>query len=198
MDEKPKDEQIDQIETSATTTIATNDLSPKTTPPIGRNRINKRWLIIGAVAFILLCGGVCVATFGIGVARAFMERPQVEKVIDEFMRAMVAKEIPQAYTLFSNRAQRQTERSALEEMITGNNYSLFSGYQGVAIERIDMRAQFNTNQDLPQGTVANVVGTLRYDGDISGQVTAVLEKEDGEWRIHAINITVPPDKLDID
>jgi hypothetical protein len=53
----------------------------------------------------------------------------------------------------------------------------------------------NSNPDAPQGTVAEVSGTISYAGGIKGDFDAVLEKHGGKWQLDSINITVPPDKV---
>ncbi len=80
-------------------------------------------------------------------------------------------------------------------MIEGNNFVLFEGYQSVEVLNLNVSQAFNTNQNLPQGTVAKVDGTISYDGGFIGQFNAVLEKEGDVWRLHNINITVPPNKF---
>jgi hypothetical protein len=79
--------------------------------------------------------------------------------------------------------------------LTGNNYVLFEGYESMMLTNLNLNAAFNTNPDLPQGTVAKAAGIVTYEGGIKGQVTATLEEEDGTWRLHQINVTVPPSKL---
>jgi hypothetical protein len=79
--------------------------------------------------------------------------------------------------------------------LEGNNYVLFDGYRSVTVENINISAAFNTNPDLPQGTVAKVNGTIAYKGGFTGRFEAVLEQEGNKWRLFNINVTVPPDKL---
>ena len=167
----------------------------------GPKRKPKTPLIIAVIVVVLscLCVGICTIAGGWGVVsslvKASLERDNVEAVIDEFMRAMMARDVEAAYGLFSTRAQRQTPISSVEEMAEGGNYPLFEGYQSTSVDNIEITVGFNTDQDLPQGTVAEITGSLVYEGGFTGTVTAVLEQENNKWRLHNINITVPPDKF---
>lgn len=153
-------------------------------------------LIFGSVLFLLCaCFSLCLVTGGASFIKVFQERRPVEEVIDTFMQTMVARNTEKAFTLFSTRAQRQMEMSDLEDMSQGNNYVLFDGYESIEIGNFNISKAFNTDQNLPQGTVAKVDGTIYYDGGYTGSFQAVLEKENGVWRIYNIHITVPPNKL---
>lgn len=123
------------------------------------------------------------------------EREPVSNVIDSFMTSMVEKDTESAYALFSTRAQRQIKISELDKMLEGNNYYLFDGYRSIEIGNLNVSKSFNTNQDMPQGTVATVDGTISYSNGFQGRFEAVLEKEGDVWPLHSINVTVPPDKF---
>jgi hypothetical protein len=139
--------------------------------------------------------GLCLVLGGASFVSVFREKAPVEEVIDAFMQAMVESDTEKAFTLFSSRAQRQMETNDLQDMLSGNNFVLFEGYQRIEIGNLNVSKAINTNQDMPQGTVVNVDGTVHYDNGFTGRFDAVLEKENGFWRLHAINITVPPDKF---
>ena len=140
----------------------------------------------------MVAGGWGLVT---GIIRVAQERDDVTAVIDEFMREMEKENAVAAYALFSTRAQRQVPLSGIEELLEGSNYALFEGYDSVMVTDVTINAEFNTDLDLPQGAVAEVSGPVTYQGGITGSFTAVLEKEGDEWRLHFINVTVPPDKI---
>lgn len=167
---------------------------PFVEPPKKSNR-TLLFIIGGVLLLICICAVLCVAAGGTGFAKVFQEREPVQAVISEFMQAMEEKNTDNAYALFSSRAQRQLDISEIEKMIEGNNFVLFEGYQSVEVLNINLTQAFNTDQDLPQGTVAKVDGTISYNDGFIGQFNAVLEKEGDVWRLHTINITVPPDKF---
>jgi len=161
-----------------------------------RKSNKKNWIIGGVVIGILcLCALVCVAVFGASMFKVFTEKAPVETVINTYMQYMAGKDADSAYELFSPRAQRQFSISAINELLEGNNYFLFEGYQGLSATNLNISISANADPDLPQGTVAEVTGTLDFEGDIQGSFSCVLEKVGDQWMIYNINITVPPDKI---
>jgi len=161
-----------------------------------KKNLKNLWIIAGiAIAVICICSVICLALVGTGVGKIMVERAPVESVLDTFMKDMVAKDVESAYALFSPRVQRQIPIDDVQKMIDGNNYVLFDGYKNLSVQNLNLTATANTNPDLPQGTVANVNGFIEYSDGFTGNFTATLEKVDGKWMIHRINITVPPDKF---
>lgn len=154
------------------------------------------WILIGtAIAAICVCSVICIALIGIGVGAIVVERAPVESVLDAFMKDMVTKDVDSAYALFSPRVQRKISIDDVQKMVDGNNYVLFDGYQSLSVQNLNLTATANTNPDLPQGTVANVNGVIKYSGGFTGNFTATLEKVNGMWLIYRININVTPDKF---
>jgi len=178
---------------------------PKAENPVNEPNINSPtpkksnknlWIIVGvAIAVICTCSIICLALVGAGVGKITVERAPIESVLDAFMKDMVAKDIKSAYGLFSPRVQRKLPIDDLQKMIDGNNHILFDGYQSLSVQNLNLTAAVNTNPDLPQGTVANVNGFIKYSGGFTGNFTATLEKVDGKWMIYRINVIVPPDKF---
>ena len=167
---------------------------PLASPP--QKPKKKTWLIVGIVlGVLLLCSIVCVAVFGTGMYKVYTEKAPVEAVLDTYMQHMANKDAESAYALFSPRAQRQLPISKIQEMLKGNNYFLFEGYQSLSVANLNISAVANLNPDVPQGTVANITGVITFAGDIQGTCKGTLEKVDGAWMIDAIYITVPPDKF---
>jgi hypothetical protein len=156
----------------------------------------RRWLIIIALVAVGICAcvGVGVFTLGSTVMGISQEQAVITPIVDAFIQAMMARDTSRAYRLFSTRAQRQTAIADLEALTTGPNYVLFAGYQSVAIETTNLSTIANVDPNLPQGIVATVNGTITYADGVTGTVRATLEQEAGTWRLHAINITVPPSK----
>jgi hypothetical protein len=152
-------------------------------------------VILGLVLSMCICFGLC----GIIFASSFQskdQKPDVEKVLDEFMRAMVDKSVAKAYALFSVRAKQNVSITNLEEMIKGKNYVLFEGYYETKIPDLALRSPiFTFGSSFPKGTVATAKGFVSYKGGITGKIDATLEEEDGKWKLIYINVTVPPEKL---
>jgi hypothetical protein len=164
-------------------------------PPRAKSR-RTLWIILGSVIGVLmLCILLAALLIGRSILSISTEQAAITPVIDRFMRAMTEHDAQAAYGLFSSRAQRQTPIADLAKLLEGPNYALFDGYQSVTVDTTNLTSTVNTNPDIPQGSVANVNGTVSYTGGVSGSFRATLEKEDGDWRLFYINVTVPPSKL---
>ncbi len=167
------------------------------TIPPQKKQSSRNWIILAVVGFVIfcLCLGLCGIVFGRGIWSVAQETDDVSGVIDSFMQYMSEKDVENAYDLFSARAKQQTPMSSLEDIYKGNNYVLFEGYESLSISQINIGPSFNTNPNIPQGTVAKIGGSISYTGNFTGQFEATLEQENGGWKIYYINITVPPDKF---
>ena len=152
--------------------------------------------MLGGSIAATLCVCIAIAVFSIGQSIAGISREQtaITPVIQQFMKAMEQRDTTTAYRLFSSRAQRQTPLRDVETLAEGDNYILFEGYEDATISDTSVTSSVNTNADVPQGTVANVNGTITYTDGIQGSFRATLEKENNEWKLFFINITVPPSK----
>jgi len=174
---------------------STSPIPPDPTPARAKSR-RTLWIILGSVVGVLvLCIVIAALVIGRTILSVSTEQTAITPVIDRFMRAMTQHDAQAAYQLFSSRAQRQTPLADLTTLLEGPNYTLFDGYQSVTIDTTNLTSAINTNPDVPQGSVAMVNGTVTYAGGVTGSFRATLEKEDGEWRLFFINVTVPPSKL---
>lgn len=152
--------------------------------------------IFGVAVGVLCLGSIaCLAILGILMNKVNTEKAPIELVVNDFMRYMADRDVESAYTLFSPRAQQQIPRSKIQEMLEGNNYLLFEGYQSLSVSNISISFVVNTNPDVPQGTVAKVTGIINFEGGIQGSFDGTLEEVDGTWMIDGIYVTVPPDKI---
>ncbi len=165
--------------------------------PAQPHKSNKSiWIIVGIVLLALcLCSMAFVAIFGTSMYKVYTEKAPVESVLNSYMRYMANKDAESAYRLFSPRTQRLAAISKLQEMLKGNNYILYEGFQSLSVSNINISAVVNTNPDVPQGTVANVTGIINFEGGIQGSFNGILEKVDGKWMIDGVSVSVPPDKI---
>jgi hypothetical protein len=171
-------------------------VQPNAGTPVPNTSNRQLWIIAGLfVAILCLCIFPCLGLVGTGVGKVIVERAPVEATLDTFMKNMEAKVVESAYALFSPRAQRQMPIIDIEELIQGNNYKVFEGYESLTIQNFNLTAAANTNPDMPQGTVAKVTAMVSYSDGFTGNLTAVLEKVDGEWRLFNFHVNVPPDKF---
>lgn len=153
------------------------------------------WILLALCLLCCLSTALCVGLGGAGFAQILVEKAPIARVLDAFMQDMADRDVDAAYALFSPRSQRLTPRADLEDMLQGNNYKLFEGYQSLSVVQLHMGASVNTDPDFPQGNVARVSGTVTYRDGFTGSFTAVLEKVEGVWMLYGIDIRVPPDKF---
>jgi ABC-type arginine transport system ATPase subunit len=144
---------------------------------------------------MLLCIVLAVLVIGRGILSIATEQTAITPVIDRFMHLMNQRDDQAAYQLFSSRAQRQTPIADLRALLDEPNYVLFDGYQSTTIDATNLTSTVDINQDLPQGQVATVSGSVNYTDGTKGSFRATLEKENGDWRLFFINVTVPPSKM---
>ena len=172
---------------------------PNIIPPPPKKSNKNLWIIIcAAVGIFGLCSILCIAA----IAVVFIEankiasaKAPIEAVLDSYMKSMAAKDAESAYSLFSPRAQQQTPISNVQGLLVGNFYFLFEGYQSLSVQNLNLGSYLNANPNSPQGTVANVSGTIQYEGGFQGSFNGTLEQVDGKWKIFGIEVTVPPNKI---
>lgn len=149
------------------------------------------WILLGVIIGVLILAGI-----GYGLIMGYLkgEVKPISIVVDSFIKEIVAKDIEDAYELFSPRVQRQMPITTLENQ-ANMMYLLVEGYESITIQNIKVSAKVDPNQDMPQGTVGEVSGIVTYEDGLTGTFTAVLEKVEGKWKLHGINIQAPPEKL---
>jgi hypothetical protein len=162
---------------------------PPHTPPPTRSK--SPWLILLAGGLLLipcLCCGGFLALAGRGVSMALTERGNVQKVVNDYLRKMDDKDAAGAYALFSPTARKSIPQSKIQELLEGQNYSVFSDFQSAIVTNIQIHS-------TPSRTVAKVQGTVTYDGGVRGTFSGVVGREGDAWMIDGMNVTVPPSKL---
>jgi hypothetical protein len=156
----------------------------------------KLWIILGIILGVLgLCSIICLIAVVFGIGNVMVEKAPVEAILDSYMKYMTVKDGEKAYELFSPRVQRQFPIAKQQELLVGNNYAIFEGYQSLAIQNLNISAVSNSDSNAAQGTVAKVTGVIQYEGNIQGTFSSVLEKVDDHWKIHSINVTAPVSKI---
>jgi hypothetical protein len=161
--------------------------SPRDVPEPRPSR-SLMWLFaFGAVAGMCCCGGLCVVPSGMGIYQSVTERDNIERMITLFLMVMNEKRGDQALSLFSRRAVRSqaVTREQIEQLLDSQ---LLRGCQSATVQQINVARSFNTNEKAPQGTVANVAGTVSYGDGNSGTFRATLEKENGHWKLFPIHV----------
>lgn len=164
-------------------------------PSLTHRRASRSLALIVAVflATACLCVGVgSVASIGVFLAA---ETLRVERVLDRFMRAVANRDAATAYEMFASDSLQCTRAQDLTDLFRGNNYALFQGYGSITLTDVQFIFQPSVDPEYPQGLVATASGVVTYSDGLSGSLDAVLEMEEGTWRIWAIHVTVPPDKM---
>lgn len=154
------------------------------------------FIILGVLAaFVVVCGLGIILIFGGLFLTVKNTSSDVKPVLEQFMQAMDQRDATSAYALFSQRAQKQISVETIENLLSETNYPLFEGYQSLSVTRVNISTRTTTNQNEAQGIVATVSGKLQYQGGIEGSFEATLEQHEGEWLLHFIDVTIPPEKL---
>lgn len=166
----------------------------------------RRNIFIGVcvmAAVVCFCIGISVVDFGWGTVVGPANLTEIEEnwkdvtaVIDQYMREMENENAAAAHALYSSRAQRLVPLSKVEGLLEGNDYVLFEAYEGVMVKALAIKSARHTNPDEPQGTIAEASGAVTYKGGVTGVFTALLEEEGGTWRLHYIDVIVPPGEMD--
>ncbi|MDX1520976.1 MAG: hypothetical protein R3264_05080 [Anaerolineae bacterium] len=175
-----------------------NSHSKATTENSAPKQPGRIWKIIGILSVIGVCAFaiICVFSIGTGIFEVVTQRDDIIATVDKFMKAMAKEDFDTAYGLFSTRAKKQFPVSDIKDMTTGSNLALFDGYESIEIQNLHLNTSFNTNTDLPQGKVATIDGVVEYEVGYQGTFDAILEREDGEWLLHKMNVNIPPAKLE--
>ncbi len=157
----------------------------------------RRRLIVGAVISVLaIFAAICAGSVLLGIGKVVVEIPQVEAQLDIYMKYMAAKDLENAYALFSPNAQSQVPPRQLKDLITGNNYALFEGYKSLSVQNLKIITTGNIyHPALPKDITANANGVILYEDGFQGTFDGTLEKVDGQWYIYTCNIVVPPNKF---
>lgn len=149
-----------------------------------------RWGLIGCGIILLtcvsiICGFNVLSSIGRGQA-------EVEQAIDAYMKDMANRKTDSITERFVTRLDPIVLREQFETV----SYVYFEGYRSLQVNEFRVGPRVTTNPMEPQGTVANVNGTLRYTGNYTGTFEAVLEKDGDNWLIFAINVNVSPEKIE--
>jgi hypothetical protein len=158
----------------------------------------KRIIAITLLSFCALLG-MCLLTAGVFIGKRALEwtagKASYASVIDSFMTTMQRSDYYAAQALFSIKAQEVATIAKLEGMKKGGNAAIFDQYQNIRVDFINNISSLNTDSSL-SGKFVNIKGAVQYSDGYMGQFTASLHLENGHWKIHSVNIIIPPDKIE--
>lgn len=116
--------------------LATSDRTEETPVPMSTSHLIsgarptriRQHLTVLLVSVLALVGiGLIRFATNAGIASLAQQQSNVEAVIDEYMVAMAAGDVQQAYALFSPRAKRQMTVTGIEQLMRGDAYMAFQG-----------------------------------------------------------------------
>ncbi len=164
--------------------------------PEPERKKSSRFLRIVALVVLLswLIGATGLAALFVDRQNAEDEQPAVLAVVDQYMKYMQVNNIEDAYKLLSNRQQSITSMNDLKTQLDGKNHIPFEGYRTVWVKQFNIRTRVLSNAQLLPGISAEVIADVNYQGGYIGEVSAILEKQNGEWKLSGIKIIAPPDK----
>jgi hypothetical protein len=160
---------------------------------------SKKRIFLRVVTLLVLLSWVCGAT---GLAALFTDRRQSQgeqsaalDVVDQYMRYMQVNNAKDAYNLLSLRQQQFISLNDLEAQLDGKNHVPYEGYQSIRVKQFKISSRFFSNVQILPGISAELICDVNYHGGLVGEITATLEKQDGEWKLSGIRIIAPPDKF---
>lgn len=174
--------------------LESNEFTPEL-----ENKNSKRRVFIRVVTLLILLSWVCGAT---GLAALFMdhgksrnEQSAVLDVVDQYMRYMQVNNAEDAYNLLSLHQQQLISLNDLKAQLDGESHIPFEGYQSIRVKQINISSHMLSNFQFLPGLSAELICYVTYHGGLIGEITANLEKQDGQWKLSGIKIITPPDKF---
>jgi hypothetical protein len=191
---QPEDTDQGSDETESARSVEAENHVPASPPRSHR----KVLLITGLLlAGLCLCSGSLALLVWRGTVAALDENNGVGVTIDRFMQAASRGDVESAYDQFSERGKHNTPLERLQEFFSHPvNNALFAGYQRSQVENVNVTQKANSDPNAAQGTVAEINGTLTYEGGYTGNFEAMLEREGNGWKLYGINVTVQPQKIE--
>jgi hypothetical protein len=143
--------------------------------------------LIGLV--FIMCVGLVTGILAVVLLTGVESQDEWLVVGDAFMQAMADKDIDTAYSLFAKEARHDVKRSDLATFIDGPFFALFDGYVD-----LEMKSWY-VNYVYPEGTTIEMAGPVYYQERYTGYYEIVLTQEGEAWKLLAINVEVPPEKI---
>jgi hypothetical protein len=161
-----------------------------------------RWLIIslaGLLGVTCLCLGVVAILVIRNIAAMPDDMRAIEQQVDRFMQDGVKRDAEAAFDLFSARGQQQMTLADIHKLFSASNAALFSGYQNLTTTGYRYHTATGSSDSpadgLPDGAFTVLEGELNYEGGLTGNFSATVERVGSEWKLYNIQIDVPPEKF---
>lgn len=122
-------------------------------------------------------------------------QPEAQAILNAFMTLMAKKDAQNAFSLFSKGSKRYVTLADIKDLLKDETFVLFDGYEELDVETIYGPPVFFSDPSFPQGNTATVYGSVFYEGDYTGSLTAIFIREGDEWRLIGVYVKVSPDKI---
>jgi hypothetical protein len=119
------------------------------------------------------------------------DKAEIEKLVDQFMVYMAARETVHAYALFTSSARRTFAISDLEKLLEENYQVMYLGYEKEEITFLDISSGLDLSPSAVENRIAKVKGKIYYEGGSVGGYDAVFMRDNDTWRIQNINLNLP-------
>lgn len=155
----------------------------------------RRHLTVLVVSILALTGvGLIRLAADLSTRAAIGPPSDLASVVHAYMSAMASNDAEGAYDLFSTRSQQQVKLADVKKLLHGEGQMVFQGYQSSRVNHTDIRVLLSTDPTLPRGLTARLLGTATYEDNLQGSFEAILELDGGQWQLHSIRVTGPPER----
>jgi hypothetical protein len=115
--------------------------------------------------------------------------------VDDYLTYMYYRDAPSAAQLFSS--DSGIDEADLQALLE-DQYYLFDGFLDIEVTETEGMPDYfnNPEQASMEGQVMTLHGTIEYEDGTVGTFSAEMLYEDEQWRLNAIDITVPQEKID--
>ena len=151
--------------------------------------------VILVVLLFCLAETTLVISLSKKVILAKRDAPAALAVVAQYMHLMQYNNPEDAYDLFSQNQQHFTHLEDLKNLLRGEQYQFFEGYRSVNILDFSLLNR-QENPDWVTRRIADLIYEVEYEDGAFYVWEALLEKENGEWRlINAYPLALPNERL---
>ena len=139
-------------------------------------------LIVGVIVIIF------VIWFGFLIYSGFKNEAVVKPILIEYIQDLGAGNLNVAYNdLSSNDMKNAVSFEQFQEAV-GVMPCLYTGFQSLNLSGFNVQATNN-------GTFYTYTGTITYSNGDRGALSAILEKDNGEFKVYGLHINITPERF---
>ncbi len=168
--------------------------------PKKRWSVNKKQLVFIFVAIFGLLA--CVGIIGVFRFMGILSESQVsvdteiKPRMEQFISYLEQRDISRAYNMFSDVTKDRVPIAKLKELTNGANFATVDQFESLDVRKWTITKRNSVGGELPAGTYIQMTGVITYTNNFNANYTALMRKEEGEWRIINFNIVAPPKKIE--